>query len=219
MHPLVRGLAALLIAFALAPARADAGAGPLEVQFRSVAVPQNSVPAIAQDRAGFLWIATSKGLTRYDGYRLRPIEQAGDTAARRSLGWVRALAPGADGRMWIGTEFQGLAAYDPEQDRVEMHGSAEGGSGPKAPIRALAEDREGAVWVGTMGRGLYRYEPRARRFEAQALVWHGDAEKRVLALSVGGDGSVWAGHWRGLARRAAGSSTWQDLPLPGLPEG
>ncbi len=219
MHPLVRGLAALLIAFALAPARADAGAGPLEVQFRSVAVPQNSVPAIAQDRAGFLWIATSKGLTRYDGYRLRPIEQAGDTAARRSLGWVRALAPGADGRMWIGTEFQGLAAYDPEQDRVEMHGGAEGGSGPKAPIRALAEDREGAIWVGTMGRGLYRYEPRARRFEAQALSWHGEAETRVLALSAGADGSVWAGHWRGLARRAAGSSTWQDLPLPGLPEG
>jgi diguanylate cyclase (GGDEF)-like protein len=213
MHPLVPGLLALLTALGLGLARADAGTGPLEVQFRSVTVPQNSVPAIAQDRAGLMWIATSKGLTRYDGYRLRPIELAGDTAAQRSLGWVRALAPAADGRMWIGTEFKGLVAFEPGQDRVDSH--AEGG--PQAPIRALAEGRDGAVWVGTMGHGLYRYDPGARRFEAQPLSWRGQAETRVLALCAGADGTVWAGHWRGLARRVKGA--WQDLALPGVPDG
>ena len=217
MHPLVRGLTGLLLALGLGLAQADGGAGPLEVQFRSVTVPQNSVPAIAQDRAGFMWIATSKGLTRYDGYRLRPIERVGDTTARRSLGWVRALAPAADGRMWIGTEFQGLMAYDPEQDRVELHGGDQGDAGAQAPIRAVAEDRDGAVWVGTVGRGLYRYEPATKRFAAQALVWRGEPETRVLALRVGGDGTVWAGHWRGLARRVDGA--WQNLELPGLPDG
>ena len=190
MHPLVCGLLGLLMLFGGPQARADAGVGPLEVQFRSVAVPQNSVPAIAQDRAGFMWIATNKGPMRYDGYRLRPIEQLGDTTARRSLGWVRALAPAADGRMWIGTEFQGLVAYDPEQDRVESHAQV----GPQVPIRALAEGRDGAVWVGTMGRGLYRYEPGRKRYEAQTLSWRGEPETRVLALRVGADGTVWAGH-------------------------
>ncbi|WP_422011077.1 two-component regulator propeller domain-containing protein [Roseateles sp.] len=222
MHPLVRGLAQGLAGFlfllsGLGPARADAGAGPLEVQFRSVAVPQNSVPAISQDRAGFIWIATARGLARYDGYRLRVIEQAGDTAAQRSLGWVRALAPAADGRMWVGTEFLGLVAYDPAQDRVEQHGSAQGGAGPHAAIRALAEGRDGAVWVGTLGQGLYRYVPATQRFEAHELRWHGQAEKRILALRVGGDGTVWAGHWRGLARLVNGA--WENLALPDLPEG
>ncbi|MEO6278770.1 two-component regulator propeller domain-containing protein [Roseateles sp.] len=217
MSPLARALASLLAAFALSAAQADTGAGPLEVQFRSVAVPQNSVPAIAQDRAGLMWIATSKGLTRYDGYRLRPIEQAGDTPAKRSLGWVRALAPAADGRMWIGTEFQGLVAYDPARDVVEQHGAGPGDGGPQAPIRALAEGRDGTVWVGTMGRGLYRYEPASKRFDPQALSWHGEAEMRILALRVGGDGTVWAGHWRGLARRVG--NDWQTLELPGLPAG
>ncbi|MBI3346230.1 MAG: diguanylate cyclase [Burkholderiales bacterium] len=212
MHPLIRGLLCLLLLGA-GLARADAGVGPLEVQFRSVAVPQNSVPAIAQDSTGFMWIATSKGLTRYDGYRLRPIEAAGDTAAKRSLGWVRALTPGADGRMWIGTEFLGLVAYDPERDRVETHAQ----DGPQAPIRALAQGRDGAVWVGTMGRGLYRYDAAARRYDAQVLRWHGEAESRVLALRAAADGTVWAGHWRGLARRVDGA--WQDLSLPGLPDG
>ncbi len=217
MHPLIQGLLGLLMLLGGAQARADAGVGPLEVQFRSVAVPQNSVPAISQDRAGFMWIATNKGLTRYDGYRLRPIELAGDTTAQRSLGWVRAMAPAADGRMWIGTEFQGLVAYDPDQDRVERHGSAQGGSGPHPGIRAVAVAPDGAVWVGTLGRGLYRYDPATRRHEAHELRWRDQTEPRVLALRVGADGVVWAGHWRGLARFVNGA--WENLALPGLPDG
>ncbi|RTL34671.1 MAG: GGDEF domain-containing protein [Burkholderiales bacterium] len=197
--------------------RADAQVGPMEVQFRSVAVPQNTVPAIAQDRAGFLWIATNKGLTRYDGYRLRAIELPGDTPASRSLGWVRALAPGADGRMWVATEFQGLMAYDPVHDRVERHGSAQGASGPHAPIRALAQGRDGAVWVGTLGQGLVRYDPVTRRHERHPLRWHDQDEPRVLALQASRDGTVWAGHWRGLAHWVNG--VWQDVPLPDLPGG
>ncbi|MGM9482250.1 ligand-binding sensor domain-containing diguanylate cyclase [Roseateles sp. NT4] len=217
MHPLIRGLLGLLLLGAGQVARADSGVGPMEVQFRSVTVPQNSVPAIAQDRAGFMWIATNKGVTRYDGYRLRAIEQVGDTMAKRSLGWVRAMAPAADGRMWIGTEFQGLVAYDPEQDRVEAHGSAQGGPGPQPPIRALAEGRDGSIWVGTLGQGLYRYDPKNKRFEAHELRWRGQAEKRVLALQVGANGVVWAGHWRGLARFVNGA--WENLDLPGLEAG
>ncbi|MFG6440099.1 diguanylate cyclase domain-containing protein [Roseateles sp. LKC17W] len=213
MHPLVRSVAALLAALALSAARADAGAGPLEVQFRSVPVPQDSVPAIAQDRAGLLWIATTKGLARYDGYRLRPIELPPETGARRGLGWVRAMAPAADGRMWIGTEFLGLVAYDPALDRVQRHAPG----APQAPIRAVAEDGAGAVWVGTVGRGLYRYEPRSGRVESQVLTWRGEAESRVLALLAARDGGVWAGHWRGLARRVG--ERWEDVPLPGLPAG
>jgi len=217
MHPLIHGLLGLLMLLGAGLARADAGVGPLEVQFRSVAVPQNTVPAIAQDRAGFIWIATNKGLTRYDGYRLRPIELAGDSTARRSLGWVRALAPAADGRMWVGTEFQGLVAYDPAQDQVERHGSAQGGEGPHAAIRALAAAPDGSVWVGTLGRGLYRYDPRDRRYEAHELRWQGQAEDRILALRVGRDGVVWAGHWRGLARFSG--AAWENIALPGLDAG
>jgi diguanylate cyclase (GGDEF)-like protein len=212
MHPLVRGLLGpLLLLAGLAAAWADAS--PLEVQFRSVTVPMNSVPAVSQDRAGFLWVATARGLTRYDGYRLRPIELARETTTQRNLGWVRALAPGADGRMWIGTEFLGLVAYDPEQDRVESFGSPAGSAGPHSPIRALATDAEGAVWVGSVGQGLYRYLPAARRFEPQELMVDGKPEARVLALKVGADGTVWAGHWQGLARLKPGGR-WEAVELP-----
>ncbi|MBT9504899.1 MAG: diguanylate cyclase [Burkholderiaceae bacterium] len=218
MRSSFRSLACLLfLLFGVAAAPAAPVAESLDVQFRSVPVPQNTVPTLAQDRAGFIWVATSRGLTRYDGYRLRTIEQAGETNTQRNLGWVRALSSARDGRMWIGTEFLGLKAYDPTQDRLESHGSAKGEAGPHAPIRALAEDGNGAVWVGTLGQGLHRYTPATRRFEPQDLRWQGEPESRVLALCVGADGTVWAGHWRGLSRLRAG--VWGSLPLPGLDQG
>jgi len=218
MRSSFRSLACLLfLLFGVAMAPAAPVAESLEVQFRSVAVPQNTAPTLAQDRAGFIWVATSRGLTRYDGYRLRPIEQAGETNSQRNLGWVRALSPARDGRMWIGTEFLGLKAYDSAQDRLESHGSVKGEAGPHAPIRALAEDANGSVWVGTLGQGLHHYAPTTRRFEAQDLRWQGEPERRILALCVGADGTVWAGHWRGLSRLRAG--VWESVPLPDRDQG
>jgi diguanylate cyclase (GGDEF)-like protein len=218
MRPLWLVMAGLLAGLlGVTPLGVRAAAPAMEVQFRSVSVPQSSVPTITQDRAGFIWVATSKGVTRYDGYRLRPIELPGETAAQRGLGWVRAMAPSADGRMWIGTEFQGLVAYDPERDKVEVFGSAAGAGERHAPIRALAEGAQGDIWVGTLGSGLLRFTPATRRFEAQTLLSHGEPETRVLALLAARDGRVWAGHWRGLAMRLDGA--WVDQPLPGLDAG
>ncbi len=210
-----RRLVTALLALVLAAAHAEPPPSPLEPQFASVPVPRDVVGSLAQDRAGFLWVGTSDGLARFDGYRLRAIERAGDSAVQRNLGWVRSLAAARDGRVWIGTEINGLAVYDPDSDRVTLLGSLRGqDAAAHVPIRALAEDGQGQVWIGSLGDGLVRYDPASRRFTAQPLPVNGEPERRVLALLAARDGSVWAGHWQGLARRAAGSDAWQELPLP-----
>ncbi len=203
-------MAALLLAALFRLASAEPAPGALEPQFATIAVPRDVVGSLAQDRQGLIWIGTSDGLARFDGYRLRPIEREGATAVQRNLGWVRSLAAAADGGMWIGTEVNGLARYDPAFDRVRVLGS---GSERPTPIRALAEDGSGRVWVGTLGQGLLRYEPRTERFEPEPLKVDGEPERRVLSLAVGGDGSLWAGHWRGLMRRDPQGS-WTAVALP-----
>ncbi|MGM9482093.1 diguanylate cyclase [Roseateles sp. NT4] len=215
MIPRIPALVACLLAVLAGAAMAQPASSALEPQFATVAVPRDVVGSLAQDRQGLIWAGTSDGLARFDGYRLRPIEREGATAVQRNLGWVRSLAPAADGGMWIGTEVNGLARYEPAFDRVRMLGS---GSEHPTPIRALAEDGAGRVWVGTLGQGLLRYEPKAGRFETEALLVDGEAERRVLALTVGRDGSLWAGHWRGLAHRGA-DGHWTVLPLPDGPIG
>jgi len=211
----LRSLLLAVVALACAPAHAEPPASPLEPQFTSIPVPRDVVGSLAQDRAGFLWIGTSDGLARFDGYRLRPIERAGNSAVQRNLGWVRSLAAARDGRVWIGTEINGLAVYDPDRDRVTLLGSLRGPiANAHPPIRALAEDAQGQVWIGSLGDGLARFDPKTQRFTAEPLRVRGEPERRVLALLAARDGSVWAGHWQGLSRRAPGASDWQEVPLP-----
>src|SRR5882724_4965268 len=68
---------------------------------RKDGIPSALIYAIAQTTDGYLWLATSDGLVRFDGVRFvhwRP--RTGHTAL---LGVVRSLCAARDGSLWIGT--------------------------------------------------------------------------------------------------------------------
>ncbi|CAN5159973.1 ligand-binding sensor domain-containing diguanylate cyclase [soil metagenome] len=200
-----------------------------ELRFDAIGVnqiPQGLVSALAQDRAGFLWIGTNAGLMRYDGYSLR-LQGGGESAeGTQGLGFIRVLLAARDGRLWIGTESDGLASYDPATERVSFFREGMGGAnsakvaadvhrqkGPAPTVRALAEDADGAVWVGSVGGGLDRFDPASGRFthfrhssEAGSL-----PDDRVQALMVDRQGTLWVGTWAGLSRRVKGSERFEPV--------
>lgn len=191
-------------------------------------VPLNIISAIAQDRTGFLWIGTGAGLVRFDGYNFRqpgaPIENGVRSA--RSLGFIRALLVARDGRLWIGTEADGLAAYDPQSEKLSLFRSDANPQLPRSAvsagtIRALAEDRDGQLWIGTIGHGLDRYDPvegRFQHFRQADRAQGGLPDDRVQSLAVDGEGSLWVGTWKGLARKRAGSDRFEPVfSTPGKP--
>jgi len=191
-------------------------------------VPLNIISAVAQDRAGFLWIGTGAGLVRFDGYHFRqpgaPIENGVRSA--RSLGFIRALLVARDGRLWIGTEADGLAAYDPQSEKLSLFRSDANPQLPRSAvsagtIRALAEDRDGRLWIGTIGHGLDRYDPVEGRFQhfRQADPVPGALpDDRVQSLAVDGEGALWVGTWQGLARKRAGADRFEPVfSTPGKP--
>ena len=216
------------------PERAAPAAVPLlaEPRFETVGidapVPLNVISALAQDRAGFLWIGTGAGLVRFDGYHFRqpgaPLENGVRSA--RSLGFIRCLLVARDGRLWIGTEADGLAAYDPQSEKLSLfrsdaspqqpHGAVSAGT-----IRALAEDRDGQLWIGTIGHGLDRYDPvegRFQHFRHQPRQAGSLPDDRVQSLAIDREGSLWVGTWRGLARKRAGADAFEPVfSTPGRP--
>ncbi|NUP85585.1 MAG: hypothetical protein HUU30_07505, partial [Burkholderiaceae bacterium] len=202
----------LAIACATSAAAAAAAAGsPLEPRFTQVGaahIPRDVVASLAQDRSGMLWIATGDGLVRHDGHRYRPVERDTADSARRSLGWIRALLSGSDGRMWIGTETDGLLAWNPRTDALESHRDPAVASGALPTIRALAQAADGTLWIGTHGGGLVHYDPMRRRHTPVSIgdVADGPAAQRIQALWVDRQGNLWVGTWRGLARRRAGAT-------------
>ena len=214
-------IAAGVLAFACAWPAAAAGAAtgsPLEPRFTQVGaahIPRDVVASLAQDRSGMLWIATGDGLVRHDGHRYRPVERDTGDPARRSLGWIRALLSGSDGRMWIGTETDGLIAWNPRTDALESHRDPAVATGALPTIRALAQASDGTLWIGTHGGGLVHYDPTQRRHTSVSIGEGADgpAAQRIQALLVDRQGNVWAGTWRGLARRRAGVTRFEPVAL------
>ncbi len=190
------GCLALLIA---------AGAQTAEPRFESIGdasrIPDGVVTALTQDRSGLLWIGSSAGLLRYDGYELRAVEMPGAGGGisasapgpRRGTSFVRSLLAAGDGSLWVGTDSAGLARFDPAQERWTQLDSA------GATVRALAQDSSGRVWVGTLGAGLIAYDSQQRQ-QARLGTAQGLPDARIQALLVDARGDLWVGSWNGLAR-------------------
>ncbi|GAB4025553.1 ATP-binding protein [Spirosoma gilvum] len=75
-------------------------------------LPQAFVPAIVQDRQGFIWMATRDGLSRYDGRSFKVFQP---TAERPSLSSssMADIQTDTSGRLWIMSEEKEFDLFDP----------------------------------------------------------------------------------------------------------
>lgn len=156
--------APLLVLLALVARAQDTAPG--EFRFEHLTVNQglshSDAMAVAQDRAGFIWVGTNHGLNRYDGYELKqywlPINGSGTSGNR-----IKVLHTDPSGRLWVGTERSGLSFYDPTTDRLAPLAEPPGTSRFAAALRSLsiqtitslATDPQGHLWVGTTQAGLF----------------------------------------------------------------
>lgn len=140
-----------------------------QITFNKVAFPLGSSPGgiggIAQDKTGYLWIATAGGLYRYDGYRFR--RYANNPADKNTLSatHLETLYIDRAGIIWIATWINGLDRLDPQSGRFIhfKHDPNDPASLSHDEVRAIFEDHEGVLWVGTLG-GLDRYDPQTGKF-------------------------------------------------------
>lgn len=171
-------------------------------------IPYGMVTRMAQDKSGLLWIGTQNGLLRFDGYRFRRFVHEPGNPASMSGDFVQALAIGNDGRIWVGTEADGISVLDPASERFTRfrHDPVqEGGIGP-GTIHALAVASDGGIWIAA-DVGLVRHDPGSGTFTpwiapGSALV--PAARDRVHSLLFDRKNNLWIGTRDGLARLRPG---------------
>jgi len=92
-----------------------------QVTFNKVVSPLGGfsgfVGGIAQDKNGYMWIATYGGLFRYDGYRFKTYVRDPDDSYSISATRLETVCADSKGMIWIATWVQGLDRLDPSTGR------------------------------------------------------------------------------------------------------
>lgn len=116
------------------------------------------VNQIVQDDLGFLWLATSDGLKRYDGYRIRDFRHDADNPNSPTDNYIYALFKDRSGKIWVANGNRYLQAYDPATDRFTLiRLDPRDPVALKARVGEINQDRAGAIWLST-DTGLYRID-------------------------------------------------------------
>jgi ligand-binding sensor domain-containing protein len=131
-------------------AAAECGQLPLRVFTTVEGLANNSVHRIVADSRGFLWFATSEGLSRFDGEQFTTYGTDQGLPHRA----VNDLLEARNGIFWIAS-VGGLTRFDPRANPAFrtylLPPPAVSNS-----INAVLEDDDGAIWCGATD-GLYRF--------------------------------------------------------------
>ena len=126
-------------------------------------LPTNSIRSIVQDQTGFIWIATDKGLVRYDG---RKFQKYSDGLRGE---YIRCVTLKADGNLLVSSDF-GVSEVISQKDTVIIKTVIPGGILPSDTTvvypNQLFEDSQGRIWISQPnGTVSYQYKGKLKHFD------------------------------------------------------
>ncbi|MCW5898235.1 MAG: hypothetical protein KIT10_03110 [Flavobacteriales bacterium] len=151
----------------------------------------NHVKALYRDSKGTIWVgSTVKGVSRIDNGIVRTVDLGrGFTAT--------AFVEDPDGRLWVGTEGQGIIVLEKDRE-VNRFSLAEGLL--SNTIRALGVDTRGNVWIGTnKGLNMWRHKQDGFIAFTERAGFTG-IEVKPGAVCVTRAGDIWFGTVNGATR-------------------
>jgi ligand-binding sensor domain-containing protein len=135
-----------------------------------------------QDRSGFIWLGSDRGLFRFDGKDYKQIEPPADSVEFKVL----SIHESPEGILWIGCKSGNI--YHLNNGILSLFNPEEGTAG--AGISDIITDKQGITWWSTLGEGIYFYsENRVYNFN------HDDGldEEYVYDILEDENGQIWAG--------------------------
>ncbi len=142
---------------------------------------EGEINVLQQGTRGFLWIGTTDGLYRYDGFTFKSFHP-GDTVTDFNVSTVYG---GDSTRIWVGCESGHVYAMS-MTGSFELLIPEEEVTGKR--ITGLVIDHSGQVWISTYGAGLFVMSSRKLHHLDRE---DGLIDDEIYGMALSHDGSIW----------------------------
>jgi len=144
-------------------------------------LPSSYITDITEDKYGFLWLATSKGVARFDGSRFTNYPNFFKDSVEVKIGFVESLVFDPTGsKIWIGCD-EGIlfSSVDTVRFRkADLDFPSNENFGKKAELLFLADNK---LWATNSKEGLLELKPNQRKY--RKYIFSGEAQKDTFLLS------------------------------------
>ena len=123
----------------------------------------NYIVSLAQDRKGYIWIATESGLNRFDGQQFIIYNKNNSGLSSNELNAL--LADPKQDKIWIGTQRDGLCCFDYETETITCIKTGESQLASN-DIPYLARALDGGIWITHYHMGIQHYDIQKKQFSA-----------------------------------------------------
>ncbi|WP_460672938.1 ATP-binding protein [Larkinella ripae] len=179
-------------------------------------LPQAFVPAILQDKQGFIWAATRDGLCRYDGHRFKVFQPDPDGRPSLSFAGLNQIELDPDGRIWIVSDQGDIERFDPRTEtfvNLSRQPAFRQFTKIKVPYRLTAA-RKNRLWLIPMGRGIICWDltkNKGQWFRHQPGQPGSLSSNYVTDVTEGPDGSMWLTTAKGVDRLDEATRSFSHL--------
>jgi ligand-binding sensor domain-containing protein/two-component sensor histidine kinase len=129
---------------------------------RGNGLPADNITALTQDSSGFIWIGTTEGLFRYDGFSFTGFktQQEAKNAPANS---ITKILVSKNGALWIGTIGGGISVLQKNGVVVKTYNSKTSPliSALANHVSDIAEDNKGNIWWTSVD-GLFKIDTKGR---------------------------------------------------------
>ncbi|MCK9408318.1 MAG: hypothetical protein M0R68_04210 [Bacteroidetes bacterium] len=148
--------------------------------------------SILQDRAGYLWIGTTNGLHRFDGYTFSVFRNIPFDTASLSSHFISSLCEDRNGNIWIVAAGQGINKLNVRTGKVTrfFHQPDNPTSLSDDECTRVFCDTRGNIWVGTASGTVDVIEPISGN--VHRIVLHTtDTTYAIRSFAQDREGTVW----------------------------
>ena len=164
-------------------------------------LPSNHINDMIQDKTGYIWLGTSNGLCRYDGYSFMNLQTLGD-GHDHTIGNVGTIHLDEKNELlWMRTATFNYACYDLRCGSfVNYYGECD----PHKTFERFITEEDG-IWMYEAHAGIRHVTYRNGKFECRDYTRENGSlpESKIKILRADDEGQVWALTDKGLLRTDA----------------